>query len=216
MYQYILFDLDGTLIDSEQGITESFQYALSKYGITIKDRQELLQFIGPPLYHSFSVFCGFDAEKAAEAVEHYREYFGKVGVYLNRVYDGVEELLKKLKADGKILLLATSKYEYYAVKILEQLHFMQYFTFVAGSLKDGSRGTKAEVISYVLEQQKIDDLSQAVMIGDRQHDIEGAKAVGIDTIGVLYGFGDREELSSHGATYIAEDTKKIYQIIINS
>ena len=215
MYQYVLFDLDGTLIDSEQGITESVAYALSKYGIPVHDRKELLPFIGPPLLQSFSIFYGFDAEKSAEAVAYYREYFGEFGVYQNRVYDGIEELLQKLKAAGKTLLLATSKYEYYAIKILEHLNFMQYFTFVAGSLKDGGRASKAEVIDYVLKQQKISDFSKAVMIGDRKHDIDGAKTVGIDSIGVLYGFGDREELSSHGATYIAENTEKIYQILIN-
>lgn len=216
MYQYILFDLDGTLIDSEQGITESVQYALEKFGISVKDRKDLLPFIGPPLFQSFSVFYGFDAEQSAKAVEYYREYFGEAGVYHNRVYEGVEELLKKLKAAGKTLLLATSKYEYYAVKILEYLNFMQYFTFAAGSLKDGGRGTKAEVISYVLEHHNISDYSEAVMIGDRKHDIEGAKVVGIDSIGVLYGFGDLEELSSHQATHIAQTTEDIYRIIMNN
>ncbi len=216
MYQYILFDLDGTLIDSEQGITESAAYALGKFGITVRDHKELLPFIGPPLLQSFSIFYGFDAEKSVEAVAYYREYFGKVGVYQNRIYDGIESLLRKLKEEGKTLLLATSKYEYYAIQILEQLNLMQYFTFVAGSLKDGGRGTKAEVIAYVLEQQKIADFSEAIMIGDRKHDIEGAQTVGIHSIGVLYGFGDREELSSQGATYLAANTDEIYQIVINN
>jgi phosphoglycolate phosphatase len=212
MYQYVLFDLDGTLIDSEEGITKSVAYALSKFGIT-EDPKSLKHFIGPPLFRSFSLFYGFDEEKSAKAVEYYREYFGEKGVYMNTVYDGVEALLKALRDAGKMLLLATSKYEYYAKMILEDLGFSQYFAFAAGSLKDGGRGAKAEVISYILREMQISDLSNAVMIGDRMHDIDGAKEVGIDAIGVLWGFGNEEELSSHGATYIAANTEDVLKII---
>ena len=213
MYQYVLLDLDGTLIDSEEGITKSVSYALKKFGITEKP-ENLRHFIGPPLFQSFSLFYGFSEEDSVKAVEYYREYFGETGVYLNRVYDGIEKLLKDLYDAGKTLILATSKYEYYAKLIIKELGFSPYFSFIAGSLKDGSRGTKAEVISYILEQKEIHDLSSAVMIGDRKHDIEGAKTVGLDSIGVLYGFGDYEELSSHGATYIAKDTIEIFKIIM--
>ena len=215
MYQYILFDLDGTLIDSEQGITESVSYALQKFGIT-EAPKNLRHFIGPPLFQSFSLFYGFSKEQSAKAVEYYREYFGEKGVYLNTVYHGVESLLKKLYEAGKTVILATSKYEYYAKQILEELGFEKYFSFVAGSLKDGGRGTKAEVISYILEEMKIANRSLAVMIGDRKHDIEGAKELGLDSIGVLYGFGDYEELSSHGATYIVQNTEEIYRIVMFS
>lgn len=213
MYQYVLFDLDGTLIDSEQGITESASYALAKFGI-IEDPENLRHFIGPPLFQSFSVFYGFSEEKSAKAVEYYREYFGEKGVYQNTVYDGIETLLQKLHAEGKTLILATSKYEYYAKLIIEYLGFSKYFTFAAGSLKDGRRGTKAEVITYILEQMGITDRSRAVMIGDRKHDIEGANETGLDSIGVLYGFGDYEELTSHGATHIAKNTDEIFEIVM--
>ncbi|MBQ8497428.1 MAG: HAD hydrolase-like protein [Clostridia bacterium] len=214
MYQYILLDLDGTLIDSEEGITKSASYALKKFGIT-EEPGNLRHFIGPPLFQSFSVFYGFSEEESAKAVKYYREYFGETGVHLNRVYDGIGALLQKLHDAGKTLILATSKYEYYARQIMDELDFSKYFSFIAGSLKDGGRGTKAEVISYILEQMGITDLSSAVMIGDRKHDIEGAKTVGMDSIGVLYGFGDYEELSSHGATYIAGDAEEIFKIIMD-
>lgn len=212
MYQYILFDLDGTLIDSEEGITESAAYALSKFGI-IEAPKNLRHFIGPPLFRSFSLFYGFDEEKSAKAVEYYREYFGEKGVYMNTVYEGVKTLLQDLRDADKTLILATSKYEYYAKMILDDLGFSPYFAFAAGSLKDGGRGTKAEVISYVLNEMNVSDLSSAVMIGDRMHDIEGAQTVGIDSVGVLWGFGSREELTSHGATYIAQDTDALAEIL---
>ena len=155
----------------------------------------------------------FSADQIVQKAERFREYFGEKGVYMNTVYDGVEALLKALRDAGKTLLLATSKYEYYAKMILEDLGFSQYFAFAAGSLKDGGRGAKAEGISYILREMQISDLSNAVMIGDRMHDIDGAKEVGIDAIGVLWGFGNEEELSSHGATYIAANTEDVLKII---
>lgn len=214
MYDIALFDLDGTLIDSGLGITNSATYALAKYGITIDNRETLRSFIGPPLLDSFMYTYGFSEEKAREAIEVYREYYGEKGVFEITVYDGIEALLKKLKEAGKTVILATSKYEYYALQILENLGFSKYFDFAAGSCKDGSRGTKAEIISYILEQKQITDKKKVVMIGDRKHDIVGACTVGIDSIGVLYGFGDRDELESNGATHIAANTEEIYEIVM--
>lgn len=214
MYDIVLFDLDGTLIDSGLGITNSATYALSRYGIHIENRETLRSFIGPPLLDSFMYTYGFSEEKAREAIEVYREYYGEKGVFEITVYDGIEELLKKLKAAGKTIILATSKYEYYALQILENIGFATYFDFAVGSCKDGSRGTKAEIISYILEQRCITDRSKVVMIGDRKHDIIGAGMVGVDSIGVLYGFGDRNELEAHGATHIAKDTADIFNIIM--
>ncbi len=214
MYDIILFDLDGTLIDSGLGITNSAMYALEKYGIHIENRASLRSFIGPPLIDSFMNTYGFPEEKAREAIEVYREYYGKKGVFEITVYDGLETLLKKLKNAGKTIILATSKYEFYALQILENIGFAKYFDLAVGSNKDGSRGTKAEIISYILEKQNIQDKSKVVMIGDRKHDIIGAKTVGIDSIGVLYGFGDREELEVHGATHIAKDAEEIFELIV--
>lgn len=214
MYETILFDLDGTIIDSEEGIINSAIYALAKFGINTADRSSLRKFIGPPLHRSFELFYGFSAEKAALAVDFYREYYADKGVFEYSVYDGMELLFKKLKSEGKTLVLATSKYEYFAKKVIEHLGFSDYFDFIAGSCKNGERSEKAEVISYVLRSLKITDKQKVLMIGDRMHDIIGAGTVGIDSIGVLYGFGNYNELSENGATYIAQNAEDIYRFIM--
>jgi len=214
MYETILFDLDGTIIDSEEGIINSAIYALAKFGINTADRSSLRKFIGPPLHRSFELFYGFSAEKAALAVDFYREYYADKGVFEYSVYDGMELLFKKLKSEGKTLVLATSKYEYFAKKVIEHLSFSDYFDFIAGSCKNGERSEKAEVISYVLRSLKITDKQKVLMIGDRMHDIIGACTVGIDSIGVLYGFGNYNELSENGATYIAQNAEDIYRFIM--
>lgn len=213
MYDVVLFDLDGTLIDSELGITNCAIYALGKFGIRIADKSEIRSFIGPPLYDSFSITYGLSHEDALRAVEHYRERYGEKGVYECAVYDGIGALLKRLKEAGKTVALATSKYELYAKQIVENLGFAKYFDQIVGSCKDGSRAAKDEVIRYALQTLGVKDLSHAVMVGDRKHDIEGAKKAGVDTVGVLYGFGGREELIAHGATHLAENAEQIFEII---
>ena len=211
MYQTILFDLDGTLTDSAPGIINSVQYALKKYGIEADD-EDLRAFIGPPLVHSFQERFGFDHEKALEAVGFYREYFTAGGMFENSVYPGMEELLAKLKQDGKSLVVATSKPELFSRQIIEHFHLTPYFDFIGGAAMDESRATKTEVLSYVLETLGI-DRSRAVMIGDRRNDIEAAALLGTDSIGVLYGYGSREELEQAGATKFAETPEDIYRII---
>ena len=211
MYQTILFDLDGTLTDSAPGIIHSVQYALKKYGIEAED-QALHSFIGPPLVHSFQERFGFDHEQALEAVGYYREYFTAGGMFENSVYPGIEELLQKLKRDGKSLVVATSKPELFSRQIIEHFALDDYFDFIGGAAMDESRATKTEVLSYVLETLGT-DRSRAVMIGDRRNDIEAAKFLGTDSIGVLYGYGSREELEQAGAMLFAETPEDIYRII---
>ncbi len=213
MYETILFDLDGTIIDSEEGIVNSTIYALSKFGINGEDRASLRKFIGPPLNKSFELFYGFSSEKSALAVDIYREYYAEKGVFECTLYPYMETLFKRLNQAGKTLVLATSKYEYFAKMILEHFALDKYFDFVAGSTKNGDRSAKADVISYVLDSMALTDKSKVVMIGDRMHDIVGATAVGIDSIGVLYGFGNYDELSENGATHIAKNAEDIYRII---
>lgn len=213
MYTTVLFDLDGTIIDSEKGITNSAAYALAKFGIHAEP-STLRNFIGPPLLNSFHDFYGFSNEKAAQAVDFYREYYGTTGVYECTVYDGMEELFIKLKKEGKKIILATSKYEFYAAKVLEKFKLIKYFDFIAGSLKNGGRGSKSEIISYILETQNITDKSSVVMVGDKKHDIIGAVETVVDSIGVLYGFGNYEELNDNGATHIAKDANEILKIIM--
>ncbi len=213
MYSTILFDLDGTLTDSEQGIINSIEYALKKYEIRLESKADLRKFLGPPLKDSFIQFCGFSDEKADEAVNFYREYFKEKEIFENNVYQGIYDLLEKLKSKNKTLILATSKPEPFTLRILEHFDLLNYFDFVAGSNMDNTRCRKDEVISYALNSCKITDLSSAIMVGDREHDIIGAKKVGIDSIGVLYGYGNLQELKNAGATYIAKDTEEIYKIV---
>ena len=193
MYSTILFDLDGTLTDSEQGIINSIEYALTKYEIRLESKADLRKFLGPPLKDSFIQFCGFSDEKADEAVNFYREYFKEKGIFENIVYQGIYDLLKKLKSKNKTLILATSKPEPFTLRILEHFDLLNYFDFVAGSNMDNTRCRKDEVISYALNSCKITNLSSTIMVGDREHDIIGAKKVGIDSIGVLYGYGNLQE-----------------------
>lgn len=216
MYDVILFDLDGTLSDSGPGITNSVKYALDKYGIEVKDRRELFRFIGPPLVDSFMMFYGFSAEKALEITHVYREYYSVKGIFENEVYDGIEELLKKLQQVGKKVIVATSKPELFARKIIDHFGLTEYFEYVAGSNMNETRSYKDEVIAYALESCGITDLSKVLMVGDREHDILGAKKIGTDSLGVLWGYGDREELEKAGADYIAEKPQDVFEIIMNS
>ena len=212
-YEYILFDLDGTLTDPAIGITNSVMYALRKYNIEVSDRSELYKFIGPPLRDSFEIYYGFSKEEAKTAVEYYREYYRDKGIFENLVYDGFEDLLKTLKDNCKILIVATSKSEVFAKQILEHFDIAKYFTYIAGSNLDGTRVKKDEVIKYALESCNIIDLSKAIMIGDREHDIIGAKAAGIHSIGVLFGYGDRNELEKAGADFIVDTVADIRKVL---
>lgn len=213
-YKYILFDLDGTITDSALGITNSVKYALNKLNAPIPPYETLCKFIGPPLLDGFRDICGFDAEKAQEAVKLYREYYETTGLYENAVYDGIPEFLRALKEKGKTVILATSKPEKFARLIIEHFNLIQYFDFAAGATIDETRNKKDAVIAYALKECNITDKSLAVMVGDRHHDIFGAKQNGISCVGVLYGFGNREELESAGADYIAEDVNALYRILL--
>lgn len=213
-YDVILFDLDGTLTDSSPGIINSIIYALNKYGITVEDTAELRKFLGPPLHESFKEYYGFDDKKAMQATEFYREYFSEKGLLENQVYDGIPEFLKNLYNNGKRLIVATSKPQEFTDRIMEYFDLTKYFKFVAGSNMDGTRSKKADVIEYALNKCQITDKSKVVMVGDRKHDIIGAKAVGIDSIGVEYGYGDYDELDTAGATFIVKSVDELGNIIL--
>lgn len=213
MYQYILFDLDGTLTDPGIGITNSVAYALEKYNITVEDRTELYKFIGPPLQDSFMEFYGFSEMESKKAVEYYREYFRDKGIFENEVYEGIPELLQTLKGAGKQVILATSKPEEFARQILEHFDLIQYFDFVAGATMDGSRSEKADIIQYALDKCMIKDKSKVIMVGDRKHDIIGAAKNKLPAIGVLFGYGSEEELRNAGAKYLARTSFDILKYI---
>lgn len=214
-YKYLLLDLDGTITDSETGITRCVEYALNHFGIQVDDLRELSPFIGPPLLDSFKDFYNFTDEQAAIAVEKYRERYEKKGILENKLYPGIGEFLAEARLKDKIVILATSKPEIFAKRILDYFELSNYFSFVAGSGLDGSLHTKTDVIDYILQSNKITDLSSVVMIGDRKHDIIGAKNVGIDSVGVLYGFGDYKELSEAGADYIVEDIPALRKLLLD-
>lgn len=211
--KYIFFDLDGTLTDPFLGITNSVIYALEKMGYPHGENSEYRLFIGPPLRESFKLKCGMTADEAERALALYREYFSPIGIFENRVYDGITELLKKLKNDGYTVVLATSKPEVYAKRILEKFDLMKYLSGVFGAELDGTRDRKDEVIAYALASlgASPDDV---IMVGDRIHDVLGAAAHGIKTVGVLYGYGSREELTAAGAVSFAVDPSDLYNCII--
>lgn len=214
-YKNILFDLDGTITDSGKGILNAVVYALDKYNITVSDFSEVTCFIGPPLTDSFQHYYGFSEEKAIQAVGYFREYYADKGIFENTLFEGIRELLAELSDQGKQVILATSKPEVYAKIILEHFQLTPYFKYIAGSNLDGSRVRKAAVIRYALDASNISDLSSVIMIGDREHDINGAQQVGIPSIGVLFGYGDHEELHSAGADYIVEDVASLSKLLLH-
>lgn len=212
MYNTVLFDLDGTLTDPGKGITNSVAYSLKKFGIETEDRNELYKFIGPPLYESFMKYYGFSKEKAETAVSYFREYFRDTGIFENEVYDGIENLLNALSSSGRKIILATSKPEEFAKRILVHFGLDKYFDFIAGATMDSSRVRKGDVIAYALSESGC-SADNAVMIGDKMHDIQGAKEHGLASIGVLFGYGSKEELENAGADFIAETVEDIMKFI---
>lgn len=213
-FETVLFDLDGTITDPAEGITNSVAHSLKGYGIAVTDKRELCTFIGPPLYASFMKYYGFSEQKALEAVERYREYYSVKGVFECELYPHIRELLDKLCSSGKKLVLATSKPEFFAKQILKHFKIDKYFCYLAGATMDSHRVEKADIIKYAFENIGVTNVSSAVMIGDREFDVFGAKTMGITSIGVTYGYGSREELESAGADYICEGVEDIEKLLL--
>ncbi|MFA5561198.1 MAG: HAD-IA family hydrolase [Eubacteriales bacterium] len=213
-YQNVFFDLDGTLTDSKEGIIKAAAYALQCYGIAVPDLDMLSFFIGPPLLETFKESYGFSHEDAVGATLKFRDYYGETGKFENRVYDGVTEMLQLLRAQGCRLSVATSKPYPLALDILDHFGLLDYFDFVAGAL-EFSRLRKDEVVAYALQKLQVTDPATVLMVGDRKHDVVGARACGMDALGVLYGYGSRAELTGAGATALAETPREVYQYIIN-
>jgi phosphoglycolate phosphatase len=199
-YPTILFDLDGTLTDPREGITRSIQFALARLGIDEPDITRLEHFIGPPLLQAFMQFYGFDEAKAWEAVNFYRERFKVTGLYENRVFDGVFELLDTLAGQNRTLYIATSKPWVFAREIARHFDFARYFKVIYGSELDGTRTDKVELIAHLLAEEGLDP-AQTLMIGDRKHDLIGGTRNGLDVAAVGYGFGSHEELAGQAPTY---------------
>ena len=210
---YLLFDLDGTLTEPEAGITASIKYALKKFGIEETDRAKLRLCIGPPLIDSFEKFWGFEREKAVQAVVYYREYFAEKGIFENAIYKGIPEMLSALQLMGHKIILATSKPEEYAERILEHFDILKYFDCVAGNTLKEERPKKEDVLAYIKQLYPDLNAENGIMVGDRKYDVEGAHSLSLCCIGVLYGHGTFEELETAGADYLAENVEALHKII---
>ncbi len=213
-FEYCLFDLDGTLTDPAPGITNSVMYALGKFGIEVADRKSLYNFIGPPLVYSFKAYYGFSEEQARLALGYYRERFSACGLYENEIFPGIAEMLRNIKAGGGRVILATGKPEEFAVKILEYFDILKYFDFVAGNTLAETRPEKRQVMEHILANFPDISPQNAVMVGDRKFDVLAAKEFSLPSIGVLFGFGSREELTEAGADMIAESVDALSGLLI--
>ena len=216
-FKYILFDLDGTLLDSGEGIINGLKYGLKLHGIDEQDMAVLKTFVGPPLVQHLMDVYGFSEDEARAVVVDFRKYYEPKGVFENRVYDDIPELLTQLRQMGRRIMVATSKPEFLAHKILEQRSLKKYFDFIGGSVMDLKRTTKAEVIQYVLAENGINEVNfkELVMIGDTKYDIIGAKKFNIATIGVTYGYGSRKELEEAGADCIVDSPQEVFRMLQN-
>lgn len=219
MFKYILFDLDGTLTDPKLGITSSVQYALRALGIEEPSLDKLEPFIGPPLADSFREFYGLEGERLATAIDKYRERFATQGIFENEIYPGIPQMLADLKAKGKKLAIASSKPTLFVEQILEHFEIGKYFDHVVGSNMDGTRGTKEEVVEETLRQMLTVEMTPAqkrdavAMVGDRKFDIEGARAHGITSVGVLFGYAPEGELEEAGADYIVNSVRSLQVLL---
>lgn len=210
MYKAILFDLDGTLTESGEGITKCVQYALKKLGKPESDLKKLEVFIGPPLMEQFMKYAGLDEETARRAVEYYRERYSTTGIFENRLYPGVEEMLQELKRKKYLLAVASSKPEYFIKQILDYFHLTEYFDEIVGSELNGSRTNKTEVIEETLRRLGLDKhREQVIMVGDKEHDVLGARAAGLECVAVSYGYGTEEELTAAQPLQTVSSTEKI-------
>lgn len=211
MYDYLLFDLDGTLTDPKEGITKSVQYALDKEGYGHYEIDDLMSFIGPPLHTQFAEFCHVDEQEGIRLMSVYRERFGTIGLFENAVFPGIISMLAGLRASGKHLAVATSKPTFYTKQILDKYELTPYFEVIVGANMDGTMSVKCEIIQEVLRQfgLKETDKPRCLMIGDRAHDIIGANTCGLDSMGVLFGYSVGTELKDAGATYVTDTVEAL-------
>jgi phosphoglycolate phosphatase len=212
-YLTLLFDLDGTISDPKIGITNSVRHALSRFNISVQDPDSLVDFIGPPLHESFKTKYAMDNSEAKRAVRYFREYFSRYGLYENRLYPGIESLLCELKEEGRLIILATTKPEVFARRILRHFRLDALFSGVFGSNLDGSGASKAELIGRILEHGQGISGKTSVMIGDRALDILGARAHGIDSIGVTYGYGTKDEIEGSHPTRVARSVNELKTLL---
>lgn len=211
-YKSLLFDLDGTITDSSEGIINSIIYALEKMDVTITDKNVLKKFVGPPLMDSYKKYFAFTQKEAELGLKLFREYFAEKGIYENRLFEGMDKLLSDLSTNGYELILATSKPDVFAKQILKHFDIYKYFSHISACPMDEANTTKLDVIKAALEMTSVKNKEEILMIGDTSFDVNGARICGIDSVGVLYGTDTSEELKN--ATYLAKDVEEIRSILI--
>lgn len=214
MKHIFFFDLDGTLTDSGEGIVNSVIYALKLQNWDIPDETILRRFIGPPLIDSFQELTHMNEQQARQAIQDYRARYSTIGLFENRAYDGIVDMLADLKRAGKRSFMVTSKPEEYSIRIAERFGFLPYLERVCGATLDGRINSKESVVRLALEQAGYPDVSDIEMIGDRLHDIEGSRACGIDCTYVLYGFGSRQEAEQYHAAHIVKTVGELHQHLL--
>ena len=214
--KYVLFDLDGTLTDPGLGITNSVMHALDRFGIEKPPREELYCFIGPPLTDSFNKKFGIPVERAPEAIGYFREYFAEKGILENEIYPGIPELLEALHKKGDMVVLATAKPLRFAKRILDYFDIAKWFDYAAGNDMAETYMRKSDLLrgSFAALGLGEDDLADCLMVGDRNHDVDGAHEAGIKAVGVLYGYGGRDELEAAGADFIVDDVDGLAKLLL--
>lgn len=216
MYNLALFDMDGTLVDSKEGIYNSIVYALDFFNIDVKEINSLKAFLGPPLRDMFNKLFGFEGEQLELVVAKYREYLSDKGLYEGKLYPGIAEMLAKLHKSGVKMAVATSKATVFAEKMMEHYNIAKYFDLIIGCELDGRRSEKPEIITCILDKLDVERKTKPIMIGDRKFDILGAKAHGMSSIGCLWGYGDEAELTGAGATYLLKSPNEIADLILGA
>lgn len=215
MRKIILFDLDGTLIESGEGIINSLHYAIEKMGLPEQTSEDLRVFIGPPLLEQFMSYFDLTKEEAKKAVTFYHERYHPVGLYEGKPYQGIEHMLKELSEKDYILGVASSKPQHLVEEILQHVNYTHYFTLIVGSGEGDIRNTKRAVIKEALREVSFDEKSDNVwMVGDKEHDVLGAREVGVPCVSVLYGYGTKEEIESVSPLVIVQTVEKLHQLLL--
>lgn len=215
LFKAVLFDFDGTIVDSKEGITKSIMYALEKYDIPVEDESKLEYFIGPPLYVSFYDMFGVEGELSDKLVEAYRERYAVKGIYENKIYDGILDILKELRANGVKVGIASAKPTVYVKKIIEYLEIDDLFDTVVGNELHTVISDKSHLVTKALENLNITENEKCAMVGDRHYDISGALKAGVKAVGAVYGFGSEDELNDAGADFLAHDATELLNILLN-
>lgn len=213
-YDYVIFDFDGTVADTGEGILKSLQYSFEQMGHEVPDLSDLKKFIGPPIHYSYVTFYGIDESEVEQYIKKYRERYRKIGIFECFVYDGVIETIKELRKNGVKIGIASSKPIKLIFDVMDYLKITEYFDAVVGTqFDDSNHPGKTDLVLESMKKLSDGDKKRTLMVGDRFFDIDGAKGAGVDSVGVTYGYGSREEFEEHGATYIIDNAKELLKIV---